>query len=215
VRLSLLDRGFAFAIAHPRGGQILGRQWYEDGKLLKKKNSFYDFIDCATYLIDEKYTSKEHIYALGGSAGGLLMGAVLNFEPTLFNGIIAAVPFVDVVSTMSDPTIPLTTNEYDEWGNPENKEYYEYMLSYSPYDNVEPKAYTNLLVTTGLFDSQVQYWEPAKWVAKMRELKTDDNMLLLRTDMEVGHGGASGRFKRYKEFALEYAFLFELEKITE
>lgn len=214
VRLSLLDRGFAFAIAHVRGGQLLGRQWYEDGKLLKKKNSYYDFIDCAKYLIEEKYTSSEHIYAQGGSAGGLLMGAVINYEPTLFNGIIAGVPFVDVISTMSDPTIPLTTNEYDEWGNPENKEYYEYMLSYSPYDNVEVKEYTNLLVTTGLFDSQVQYWEPAKWVAKLRELKTDDNMLLLRTDMEVGHGGASGRFNRYKEYALEYAFLFDLENIT-
>lgn len=214
VRLSLLDRGFAFAIAHVRGGQLLGRQWYDDGKLLKKKNSFYDFIDCANFLIDQKYTSSEHIYAQGGSAGGLLMGAVINFEPTLFNGIIAAVPFVDVISTMSDPTIPLTTNEYDEWGNPENKEYYEYIKTYSPYDNVEAKAYTNLLVTTGLFDSQVQYWEPAKWVAKLRELKTDKNMLLLRTDMEVGHGGASGRFNRYKEYALEYAFLLDLEKIT-
>lgn len=214
VRLSLLDRGFAFAIAHVRGGQILGRQWYDDGKLLKKKNSFYDFIDCAKYLIDEQYTSEEHIYAEGGSAGGLLMGAVINFEPTLFNGIIAAVPFVDVISTMSDPTIPLTTNEYDEWGNPEDKAYYEYMLTYSPYDNVEAKEYTNLLVTTGLFDSQVQYWEPAKWVAKLRELKTDKNLLLLHTDMEVGHGGASGRFNRYKVAALEYAFLLDLEQIT-
>ena len=215
VLLSLLDRGFAFAIAHVRGGQILGRQWYEDGKLLKKKNSFYDFIDCAKYLIDEGYTSKDHIYAQGGSAGGLLMGAVINFEPTLFNGMIAAVPFVDVISTMSDPTIPLTTNEYDEWGNPDNKEYYEYLLTYSPYDNVEAKEYTTLLVTTGLFDSQVQYWEPAKWVAKLREFKTDENLLLLHTNMDVGHGGASGRFKRYKEYALEYAFLFHLEEITE
>lgn len=215
VRLSLLDRGFAFAIAHIRGGQILGRQWYENGKLLKKKNSFYDFIDCAKFLIDENYTSKEHIYAQGGSAGGLLMGAVLNFEPTLFNGMIAAVPFVDIISTMSDPTIPLTTNEYDEWGNPDNKEYYEYLLTYSPYDNVEAKEYTTLLVTTGLFDSQVQYWEPTKWVAKLRELKTDENLLLLHTNMDVGHGGASGRFKRYKEYALEYAFLFHLEEITE
>ena len=214
VLLSLLDRGFAFAIAHVRGGQILGRQWYEDGKLLKKKNSFYDFIDCAKYLIDEGYTSKDHIYAQGGSAGGLLMGAVINFEPTLFNGMIAAVPFVDVISTMSDPTIPLTTNEYDEWGNPDHKEYYEYLLTYSPYDNVEAKEYTTLLVTTGLFDSQVQYWEPAKWVAKLRELKTDENLLVLHTNMEVGHGGASGRFKRYKEYALEYAFLFHLEEIT-
>ncbi len=215
VRLSLLDRGFAFAIAHIRGGQMLGRQWYEDGKLLKKKNSFYDFIDCAKYLIHNKYTSEEHIYAQGGSAGGLLMGAVLNFEPSLFNGMIAAVPFVDVISTMSDPSIPLTTNEYDEWGNPGNKEYYKYLLTYSPYDNVEAKEYTNLLVTTGLFDSQVQYWEPAKWVAKLRELKTDKNLLLLHTNMDVGHGGASGRFKRYKEHALKYAFLFHLEGITE
>jgi len=215
VRLSLLDRGFAFAIAHIRGGQMLGRQWYEDGKLLKKKNSFYDFIDCAKYLIHSKYTSEEHIYAQGGSAGGLLMGAVLNFEPALFNGMIAAVPFVDVISTMSDPSIPLTTNEYDEWGNPGNKEYYKYLLTYSPYDNVEAKEYTNLLVTTGLFDSQVQYWEPAKWVAKLRELKTDKNLLLLHTNMDVGHGGASGRFKRYKEHALKYAFLFHLEGITE
>ncbi len=215
VRLSLLDRGFAFAIAHVRGGQLMGRQWYEDGKLLKKKNTFYDFVDCAKYLIDEKYSSREHIYAQGGSAGGLLMGAVINIEPKLFNGIIAAVPFVDVISTMSDPTIPLTTNEYDEWGNPEDKVYYEYMLTYSPYENVVPKEYTNLLVTTGLFDSQVQYWEPAKWVAKLREYKNDDNLLLLHTNLEAGHGGASGRFKRYKEIALEYAFLFELEGISE
>ncbi len=209
--LSLLDRGFAYAIAHIRGGEMLGRQWYEDGKLLKKKNTFFDFIDCAKYLIGEKYTSQEHIYALGGSAGGLLMGAVLNIEPTLFNGVIAAVPFVDVVTTMSDPTIPLTTNEYDEWGNPENKEYYDYILSYSPYDNVEKKAYTNILVTTGLFDSQVQYWEPAKWVAKLREYKTDDNMLILHTNMEAGHGGASGRFKRLKDMALNYTFILNLE----
>lgn len=215
VRLSLLDRGFAFAIAHVRGGQLLGRQWYEDGKLFNKKNSFTDFIDCAGYLADNKYTSKAHIYAQGGSAGGLLMGAVLNIEPLLFNGVIAAVPFVDVINTMSDPTIPLTTNEYDEWGNPEDKEYYEYMLSYSPYDNVEAKDYTNILVTAGLFDSQVQYWEPSKWVAKLREYKTDDKQLLLHTNMEAGHGGASGRFKKYKEIALEYAFLFDLEGITE
>lgn len=215
VRLSLLDRGFAYAIAHIRGGQILGRQWYEDGKLLKKNNSFNDFIDCAKYLVDTKYTSKEHIYAQGGSAGGLLMGAVINLEPTLFNGIIAAVPFVDVISTMSDPTIPLTTNEYDEWGNPDKKEYYEYMLTYSPYDNVEAKEYTNLLVTGGLFDSQVQYWEPAKWVAKLREYKTDGNLLLLHINMEAGHGGASGRFKHYKEIALEYAFIFDLEGIVD
>ena len=214
VRLSLLDRGFAFAIAHIRGGEMLGRQWYEDGKLLKKKNTFYDFVDCANHLINEKYTSSKHIYAYGGSAGGLLMGAVINIEPTLFNGVIAAVPFVDVISTMSDPTIPLTTNEYDEWGNPDDKECYEYIKTYSPYDNVEAKEYTNLLVTTGLFDSQVQYWEPAKWVAKLREYKTDENLLLLHTNMDAGHGGASGRFKRYRELALEYAFLLDLEGIT-
>ncbi len=215
TRLSLLDRGFAFAIAHIRGSQMLGRQWYEDGKLLNKKNTFFDFIDCAKYLIEEKYTSSEHIYAQGGSAGGLLMGAVLNYEPLLFNGVIAAVPFVDVVTTMSDPTIPLTTNEYDEWGNPtESEEYYRYMLSYSPYDQVEAKDYTNILVTTGLFDSQVQYWEPAKWVAKLREMKTDDHQLLLHTNMDAGHGGSSGRFKSLEETALQYAFIFNLEGIS-
>ena len=214
-RLSLLNRGFAFAIAHIRGGQLMGREWYEEGKLLKKKNSFFDFIDCAKFLIAEKYSSSEHLYAMGGSAGGLLMGAVLNYEPMLFNGVIAAVPFVDVVSTMSDPTIPLTTNEYDEWGNPEEKEYYDYMLSYSPYDQVEAKEYTNILVTTGLFDSQVQYWEPAKWVAKLREFKTGDNILLLHTNMDAGHGGASGRFERLREIALEYTFIFDLEGISE
>ena len=209
--LSLLDRGFAYAIAHIRGGEMLGRQWYEDGKLMKKKNTFYDFIDCAKYLIDEKYTSQEHIYAQGASAGGLLMGAILNYEPVLFHGVIAGVPFVDVVTTMSDPSIPLTTNEYDEWGNPDNREYYDYMLSYSPYDNVEKKAYTNILVTTGLFDSQVQYWEPAKWVAKLRDYKTDNNMLILHTNMEAGHGGASGRFKRLKDQALNFTFILNLE----
>jgi oligopeptidase B len=214
--ISLLDRGFGYAIAHIRGGQMLGRQWYEDGKLLKKKNTFFDFIDCGKYLIEEKYTSSEHIYAMGGSAGGLLMGAVLNYQPTLFNGVIAAVPFVDVVTTMSDPSIPLTTNEYDEWGNPEaSKEYYDYMLSYSPYDQVEARDYTNILVTTGLFDSQVQYWEPAKWVAKLRDLKSDNNQLLLHTNMEAGHGGASGRFRRLHEVALEYAFIFNLEGIDQ
>ena len=215
VRLSLLDRGFAFAIAHIRGGQFLGREWYEDGKMLNKKNTFFDYIDCAKYLIAEKYTSNDKIFAMGGSAGGLLMGAVINYEPTLFKGMIAAVPFVDVVTTMSDPSIPLTTNEYDEWGNPENKEYYEYMKSYSPYDNVQAKEYTNLLITTGLFDSQVQYWEPAKWLAKLREMKTDNNLLMMHTNMEAGHGGASGRFKRYKETALEYAFMLDLAGIKE
>lgn len=213
VRLSLLDRGFVFAIAHIRGGQEMGRQWYEDGKLLKKKNTFNDFIDCGKYLIKNKYTSSEHIYAQGGSAGGLLMGAIINMEPELWNGVIAQVPFVDVVSTMLDESIPLTTGEFDEWGNPKNKEYYDYIKSYSPYDNIEKKAYPNLLITTGYWDSQVQYWEPAKWIAKLREYKTDDKLLLMHCNMEVGHGGASGRFERYKEVALEYAFLFDLEGI--
>lgn len=215
VRLSLLDRGFVFAIAHVRGSQVYGREWYDNGKMLKKKNTFTDFVDCASQLIDENYTTPEHLYAMGGSAGGLLMGAVVNMAPEKFNGVIAAVPFVDVVTTMLDESIPLTTSEYDEWGNPNEKEYYDYILSYSPYDNVEAKEYPNLLVTTGLHDSQVQYWEPAKWVAKLRDMKTDNNMLLLHTNMEAGHGGASGRFKRYKETALEYAFLFKLEGITE
>ncbi len=210
ARLSLLDRGFAFAIAHVRGGEELGRQWYEDGKLLKKKNTFFDFIDCANYLVEDKYTSSDKIFAYGGSAGGLLVGAVVNYEPQLFEGVIAAVPFVDVVTTMLDERIPLTTGEYDEWGDPNEKEYYEYMLSYSPYDNVEAKAYPNMLVTTGLHDSQVQYWEPAKWVAKLRDMKTDDNLLLLKTNMDFGHGGASGRFETYKETALEYAFMLYL-----
>jgi oligopeptidase B len=213
VRLSLLDRGFIFAIAHIRGGQEMGRQWYEDGKLLKKKNTFNDFIDCGKYLIEKNYTSSEHLYAQGGSAGGLLMGAIINMEPQLWNGVIAQVPFVDVVSTMLDESIPLTTGEFDEWGNPKNKEYYDYIKSYSPYDNIEKKEYPNLLITTGYWDSQVQYWEPAKWIAKLREYKTDDNLLLMHCNMEVGHGGASGRFERYKEVALEYAFLFSLEGI--
>lgn len=215
TRLSLLDRGYAFAIAHIRGGQMMGRQWYEDGKMFKKMNTFNDFIDCSKYLIEEKYTSSEHLYAQGGSAGGLLMGAVVNFAPELYKGVLAAVPFVDVVSTMWDETIPLTTNEFDEWGNPKDLESYEYMMSYSPYDNVAAQNYPNMLVTTGLFDSQVQYWEPAKWVAKLRENKTGDNVLLLDTDMEAGHGGASGRFKRYKTTSLQYAFLLDLEGITE
>ncbi|MGB0914690.1 MAG: S9 family peptidase [Crocinitomicaceae bacterium] len=213
VRLSLLDRGFVFAIAHIRGGQEMGRHWYEDGKLLKKKNTFNDFIDCGKYLIDNKYTSEEHLYAQGGSAGGLLMGAIINMEPELWNGVIAQVPFVDVVSTMLDESIPLTTGEFDEWGNPKNKEYYDYIKSYSPYDNIEKKAYPNLLITTGYWDSQVQYWEPAKWIAKLREYKTDNNLLMMHCNMDVGHGGASGRFERYKETALEYAFLLDLEGI--
>ena len=215
VRLSLLDRGFIYAIAHIRGGQYLGREWYEDGKMLEKKNTFFDYIDAAKYLIQQNYTSSQHLYAMGGSAGGLLMGAVINYEPTLFNGVIAQVPFVDVVTTMLDDSIPLTTGEYDEWGNPNEKEYYDYMKSYSPYDNVEAKAYPNLYVSTGLHDSQVQYWEPAKWVAKLRDLKTDDNILLLDTNMDTGHGGASGRFESLKEDAKEDAFLFMLEGITE
>jgi len=212
--LSLLNRGFIYAIAHIRGGQEMGRQWYDDGKMLKKKNTFNDFIDCGEYLVKEKYTSKEHLYALGGSAGGLLMGAVVNMAPDLWHGVIAEVPFVDVLTTMSDPDIPLTTNEYLEWGNPAKKEEYFYMKSYSPVDNVEKKSYPNLLVLTGLHDSQVQYFEPAKWVAKLRELKTDQNKLLFYTNMSAGHGGASGRFDYLKEVALQYVFLLALEGIN-
>ncbi len=215
VRLSLLDRGFTFAIAHVRGGQMMGRQWYEDGKMFKKMNTFNDFIDCSKFLIEENYTSKEHLYAYGGSAGGLLMGVIVNEAPELYNGVLSAVPFVDIMSTMWDESIPLTTGEFDEWGNPKNLESYEYMLSYSPYDNVKAQDYPNMLVTTGLFDSQVQYWEPAKWVAKLRDLKTDNNLLILDTDMEAGHGGASGRFKRYKTTSLQYAFLLDLEGMKE
>lgn len=213
TRLSLLDRGFVFAIAHVRGGQDMGRQWYEDGKMMKKKNTFTDFIDCGKFLINENYTSKDHLYANGGSAGGLLMGAVANMAPDMWHGIIAAVPFVDVVNTMLDESIPLTTNEFDEWGNPKNKEAYFYMKSYSPYENIEAKRYPNMLVTTGLHDSQVQYFEPAKWVAKLRATKTDNNVLLLKTNMEFGHGGASGRFDYLKDIALNYSFLFALEGI--
>ncbi len=211
VRLSLLNRGFIFAIAHVRGGEYLGRPWYENGKLLSKKNSFTDFIDCSKFLIESGYTSSDHLYAYGASAGGLLMGAVVNIAPDLYNGLIAGVPFVDVVTTMLDDSIPLTTAEFDEWGNPEEKEYYDYMLSYSPYDNVAEKAYPHMLVTTGLHDSQVQYWEPAKWVAKLRDYKTDENQLFLDTNMDAGHGGSSGRFEALKETAKEYAFLLDLE----
>ncbi|UAN00031.1 S9 family peptidase [Polaribacter litorisediminis] len=211
TRLSLLDRGFVFALAHIRGGQYLGREWYEGGKMLNKKNTFTDFIDCSKYLIDNKYTSAKHLYAMGGSAGGLLMGTIINMNPELYNGVIAAVPFVDVISTMLDDTIPLTTGEYDEWGNPNEKVYYEYIKSYSPYDQVTAKAYPNMLVTTGFHDSQVQYWEPAKWVAKLRELKTDNNILMLHTNMETGHGGASGRFEALKETAQDYTFFLALE----
>ena len=215
ARLSLLDRGFVFAIAHVRGGEEMGRAWYEDGKLLRKKNTFTDFIACAEHLVEQRYTSPEGLFAMGGSAGGLLMGAVVNLRPDLFKGVVAQVPFVDIVTTMLDPDIPLTTGEYDEWGNPNDRDYYDYMLSYSPYDNVEAKDYPHMLVTTGLHDSQVQYWEPAKWVAKLRATKTDGNRLLLKTNMEAGHGGASGRFKRYREIALEYAFLLDLAGMAE
>ena len=209
-RLSLLDRGFVFAIAHVRGGEELGRAWYEGGKLLDKKNTFTDFIACAERLIELGYTRPDRLYAMGGSAGGLLMGAVVNLRPDLFHGVVAQVPFVDVVTTMLDESIPLTTGEYDEWGDPADERFYRYIRSYSPYDNVSARRYPHLLVTTGLHDSQVQYWEPAKWVAKLRALKTDDNLLLLRTEMDAGHGGASGRYKRYRELALQYAFLLDL-----
>ena len=213
TRLSILDRGFVFAIAHIRGGEDLGRQWYEDGKLLKKKNTFTDYIDCSKFLIEQKYTSPKHLYAEGGSAGGLLMGAVINMAPELYNGVIAQVPFVDVMSTMLDDTIPLTTGEYDEWGNPNVKKYYDYMMSYSPYDNIKAQSYPNMYVSTGLHDSQVQYWEPAKWVAKLRTHKTSETVLYLNTNMDAGHGGASGRFEALKELAKEFAFLLDLEGI--
>lgn len=215
ARLSLLDRGFVFAIAHIRGGQYLGRQWYEDGKFLKKKNTFTDFIACSNYLLKQKYTSPQRLFAMGGSAGGLLMGAVLNMKPENFRGVVAAVPFVDVVTTMLDEDIPLTTGEYDEWGNPNDKIYYDYMKSYSPYDNVKTRSYPAILITTGLHDSQVQYWEPAKWIAKLRELRTNkDQPLLMYCNMDTGHGGASGRFESYKETAMEYAFLLDLAGVT-
>ncbi len=205
--VSLLDRGWVYAIAHVRGGQELGRKWYEDGKLLKKRNTFYDFIDCAEHLVEQQYTSHQRLCAEGGSAGGLLMGVVVNERPDLFRAVIAAVPFVDVVTTMLDASIPLTTFEWDEWGDPRQKEYYDYMRSYSPYDQVRKQSYPDLLVTTGLHDSQVQYWEPAKWVAKLRTVKTDSNRLLLRCEMEAGHGGASGRYDRLRQRAMNYAFL--------
>jgi len=214
-RLSLLDRGFVFAIAHVRGGQMMGRQWYEDGKLLKKMNTFTDFIACAEHLVAQKYTSPGKLFAQGGSAGGLLMGAVANLRPDLFHGILAGVPFVDVVTTMLDESIPLTTGEFDEWGNPKEKAYYDYMLSYSPYDQVKAQNYPNMLVTTGYHDSQVQYWEPAKWVAKLRAMKTDQNRLLFHCNMDAGHGGASGRFEAHRETALEFAFMLDLLGIKE
>lgn len=210
-RLSLLDRGFVFAIAHIRGGEYLGRPWYESGKLLKKKNTFNDFIDASQFLIDSKMTSAAHLHAAGGSAGGLLMGVIVNEAPELYRSVIAAVPFVDVITTMLDETIPLTTGEYDEWGNPNEKEFYDYMISYSPYDNVKPQEYPNMLVTAGYHDSQVQYWEPAKWVAKLRDLKTDSNVLFLDTNMEAGHSGASGRFDALKDTAKQYTFILQLE----
>lgn len=215
IRLTLLNRGFIYGIAHVRGGEYLGRQWYEDGKLLQKKNTFTDFIACSKFLIAQNYTSPKHLYALGGSAGGLLIGTVINEAPELYHGVIAAVPFVDVVSTMMDDAIPLTTGEYDEWGNPNDKTYYDYIKAYSPYDNVKAQDYPNILVTTGLHDSQVQYWEPAKWTAKLRAYKTDGNKLLLKTNMKAGHGGASGRFEALREDAEEYAFLLDLENINE
>ena len=210
IRLSLLDRGFVFAIAHVRGGEEMGRYWYEDGKLLNKKNTFFDFIDCGKALVAQGYAAEDKLFALGGSAGGLLMGAIINYEPQMWKGVVAAVPFVDVITTMLDESIPLTTGEFDEWGNPKNKEYYDYMKSYSPYDQVEAKDYPALLITTGLHDSQVQYWEPAKWVAKLREIKTDQSPLLLQTNMSAGHGGASGRFESLKQQAMQYAWLIDL-----
>jgi oligopeptidase B len=214
IRLSLLDRGFIYVIAHIRGSEYLGRPWYENGKLLLKKNTFTDFIDCTKHLIAQNYSSPSHLYAMGGSAGGLLMGSIMNMAPNLYNGIVAQVPFVDVITTMLDDSIPLTTGEYDEWGNPNDLAYYNYMKSYSPYDNISKQNYPNALITTGLHDSQVQYWEPAKWVAKLREHKTNATVLLLKTNMDAGHGGASGRFESLKEDALDFAFLLDLEGIT-
>ncbi len=213
--LSLLDRGFVYAMAHTRGGSDMGRYWYEEGKLLNKKNTFSDFNDCAQFLVNEKYTSSNKLFAMGGSAGGLLMGAIVNMRPDLYKGVVAAVPFVDIVTTMLDETIPLTTFEWDEWGDPRKKEYYDYMLSYSPYDQVRPMDYPNLLVTTGFWDSQVQYWEPAKWVAKLRDMKTDDNILIMDCNMDAGHGGASGRYERYRVTALEYTFILDLAGIRQ
>jgi oligopeptidase B len=215
TRLSLLDRGFIYAIAHVRGSQIYGRQSYDDGKMLNKKNTFYDFIDAGKYLIDRKYTNSDRLFAEGGSAGGLLIGAVVNMEPELWKGAIAAVPFVDVVTTMLDASIPLTSGEWDEWGDPREKKYYDYMLSYSPYDQIKDRNYPNLLVTSGFFDSQVQYWEPLKYVAKLRDNWQSENKLYLHMNMDAGHGGKSGRFRRYREVALEYAFIFDLVGIRE
>ncbi|MGH8243624.1 MAG: prolyl oligopeptidase family serine peptidase, partial [Steroidobacteraceae bacterium] len=214
-RVSLLDRGFVFALAHVRGGQEMGRRWYEQGRLLNKKNTFTDFIDVTRFLVEEGYADPARVSAMGGSAGGLLMGVIANMAPGDYRAIVAQVPFVDVVTTMLDESIPLTTNEFDEWGNPKKKEYYDYMLSYSPYDNVARQDYPAMLVTTGLHDSQVQYWEPAKWVARLRARKTGSNPLLYRTTMEAGHGGKSGRFRRFREVAEEYAFILDQSGITE
>lgn len=215
TRLSLLDRGFVFGIVHIRGGEYLGRDWYENGKMLSKKNTFYDFIDCSKHLIEKGYTSPAHLYAMGGSAGGLLMGVVINEAPEMYNGVVAAVPFVDVINTMMDESIPLTTGEYEEWGNPNEKKYFDYIMSYAPYENIKKQVFPNLLVTTGFHDSQVQYWEPAKWVAKIRDLqKKSPHKIYLYTDMQTGHGGASGRFDALKEIAREYAFLLDLENQT-
>jgi len=213
--ISLLDRGFIYAIAHVRGGQEMGRSWYENGKLLNKRNTFTDFIDVTQHLITAKYADPKRVFAQGGSAGGLLIGAVANLAPQLYRGMVAQVPFVDVVTTMLDESIPLTTNEFDEWGNPKEKRYYDYMLSYSPYDNVKAQDYPALFVATGLWDSQVQYYEPAKWVAKLRKLKTDDNPLVFRINMEAGHGGKSGRFQRYRETAEQYAFVLMLAGVKD
>ena len=208
--ISLLDRGFVYVIGHIRGGQEMGRQWYEQGRLMNKINTFTDYVDVTAGLQKQGMIDPARTYAMGGSAGGLLMGAVINMAPELYHGVIAAVPFVDVVTTMLDESIPLTTNEWNEWGDPHEKEAFEYMLSYSPYDNVKQQAYPNLMVTTGLHDSQVQYFEPAKWVAKLREYRTDESRLIMKTNMEAGHGGASGRYRAYKEVAEEYAFLVDL-----
>ncbi|HLS12182.1 MAG TPA: S9 family peptidase [Flavobacteriaceae bacterium] len=215
IRLSLLDRGFIYVIAHVRGSEYLGREWYDSGKMLNKKNTFTDFIDVSKFLIEEGYTSSDNLYAMGGSAGGLLMGAVMNMEPKLYNGVIAQVPFVDVLTTMLDDSIPLTTGEYDEWGNPNDKTYYDYIKSYSPYDNVEKREYPNTLITTGFHDSQVQYWEPAKWISKLRDNQTGEGVLLLKTNMDTGHSGGSGRFESIKEVALEYSFILNLEGIED
>jgi oligopeptidase B len=211
--VSLLDRGWVFALAHIRGGQEMGRSWYEDGKLMKKMNTFTDFIAVTEHLVAQRYARRDQVFASGGSAGGLLMGAIMNLRPDLYRGIVTQVPFVDVVTTMLDESIPLTTNEFDEWGNPKaSKAAYDYMLAYSPYDNVERKAYPALYVHTGLWDSQVQYFEPAKWVAKLRAMKTDRNLLLLNIDMTSGHGGASGRFDRLKQIARGVAFMLHVRE---